>query len=128
MNDITLDTALNLEAGDILKIWKFPVFHYGIFDGVNVIHASKEFKHICSESLHDFLKGQKPIVIEKKFTSYERQNAINFAHAKIGTEYSLINNNCEHFVNDCYGKKYSTQLAVGGFSLALGIFLLATKK
>lgn len=58
----------------------------------------------------------------------ERKAAVQRALLQHGKPYSLINYNCEHFVNHAvHGKSYSSQAAVGvlaGMALLVGIVAL----
>ena len=73
--------------------------HHGLYVGDDkVIHLSKN-KIVESVSLQAFSDGHKIRV--KKRAKFPKQ-AIEFARSNLGsTIYSLVANNCEHFVNEC---------------------------
>jgi hypothetical protein len=73
--------------------------HHGLYVGDDrVIHLSKN-KIVESVTLQAFSDGHR-IRVKKRATF--PKHAVEFARSKIGsTSYSLVTNNCEHFINDC---------------------------
>lgn len=73
--------------------------HHGLYVGDDmVIHLSKT-KIVETVHLRTFSDGHK---IQVKKSATFPKHAVEFARSKIGsTAYSLVTNNCEHFINEC---------------------------
>ena len=107
-------------AGDHIKTKIDSVFHHGVYvSNDEVIHfCSNEQFSILSNDLEvkattiaQFANGNRIEKVECK-NRFNSQKSINIARAKIGnSDYDIIFNNCEHFVNSCItGKKESYEM------------------
>ena len=113
--------------GDQIRVNRGLYFHHGIYVSNDEViqYASPKGSEISPEtaliiktSLDTFLNGG--IVEVREYNSSElkevrsKDEIVKFAESKLGTglgEYSLIDNNCEHFSNYCaFGKKVSNQV------------------
>ncbi|MGM9971221.1 MAG: lecithin retinol acyltransferase family protein [Anaeroplasmataceae bacterium] len=112
--------------GDHIKVDRGLYSHHGIYvsDDCVIQFASlipgretdPESASICETSLEQFLKGQELLV--REYTEDEAlkkrspQDIVAYAKSKLGTKgYDIINNNCEHFANECvFGEKRSEQV------------------
>ena len=113
--------------GDQIRVNRGLYFHHGIYVSNDEViqYASPKGSEIAPEtaliiktSLDTFLNGG--IVEVREYNSSElkevrsKDEIVKFAESKLGTglgEYSLIDNNCEHFSNYCaFGKKVSNQV------------------
>lgn len=112
--------------GDHIRVNRGFYYHHGIFAANEcVIHfASNEIGHetdpnyaiICITDLDSFSKGN--VVEVRSFSEEEKeckrtpQEIVNYAFTRLGEKgYDLINNNCEHFSNECvFGIAQSTQV------------------
>jgi hypothetical protein len=106
--------------GDVLLIQYDTFKHYGIYIGNDtIIHNSKKFFKVEEISLHDFKDGKEPKISSIKSSSPEL--AVQRAKKFLGIPYSLLSENCEHFVRVVCGlEKESTQLQKY-FISALGV-------
>lgn len=100
---------MRLERGDVIRVRKMFYWHYGIYiSDERIVHYSCAPQHwwevkpkIKEVSLNGFLG------IYKKYEVFFREEAnreiiINKALCRIGEErYSLLSNNCKHFVMSC---------------------------
>lgn len=112
--------------GDHIKVDRGLYSHHGIYvsDDCVIQFASLIPGHetdpnsasICEISLNNFLKDGNLLVreytkeeIEKKRTPEE---IVSYAKSKLGIKgYDIINNNCEHFANECvFGERKSEQV------------------
>ena len=115
------------KIGDILKVEiKNNIYHYGIYLGDDLViqyGLAKDFLNIKKEdvevlisSMDEFLNGKMALVRLYSFTEKLKKNKVNkiisLAKARLGEKkYDPINNNCEHFVNECvFNKHYSSQV------------------
>ena len=114
--------------GDHIRVCRGVYYHHGIYasddfvihfaskENVGEINASNAL--IITTSLNEFLMNG--ILEVREFTEEEIKSKrkpsdiINYALLAVGTrkgEYDLINNNCEHFANECvFGVKRSNQV------------------
>ena len=97
-------------AGTTLKLDLGTYFHYGIADGIGgVIHNSKKWLKVVSESETDFAEGDEILISD--ITSDNPAMAVIRAQRYLGMPYHLIESNCEHFARVCHGlEAESTQL------------------
>lgn len=91
-------------------------------DGVKVLSESR---------LLELLKEYEPVKINRfSGNEFERNQALNRAHSRLGDKYSFLGFNCEHFANWVQkGKESSSQVTIGFFAVALvigGIYKLRT--
>lgn len=100
---------MKYEKGDIIRTRRFIYWHYGIFISENaVINYSCYPKHwwqnrpqIKILSLNDFVRKSKLQEVYYRSTE-KREDIVENAIKCLGeTEYSLLNNNCKHFVLSC---------------------------
>ena len=115
------------KIGDILKVEiKNNIFHYGIYLGDDLViqyglakdflNTKKEDVEVLISSMDEFLNGKMALVRLYSFTEKLKKNKpskiISLAKARLGEKkYDPINNNCEHFVNECvFNKHYSSQV------------------
>ncbi len=90
------------------------VIHFGGTDSDNILDPSKA--RVIKTNLDDFLKGGilevRNITQEEAATIRSSQDIANYAFASLGNAgYDLVNNNCEHFANEClFGEKKSMQV------------------
>ncbi len=106
-----------MQRGDHLITPRKGYEHHGLYLGDNeVIHHSgfsELFKKgpIQITSLEDFEQGNPCRVFEHeecKFCAEERIARALEQHGR--DDYNLVFNNCEHFVNYCFGEKKSEQV------------------
>lgn len=101
------------------------VTHYGIYLGESngirwVIHNSKLERRVVIEPLYGFSEGR-PIRVERRAIPGREESVIRAALAYLGTQYNLLQFNCEHFVTLAHeGNAKSPQLATTLFSLLVG--------
>ena len=115
------------KIGDILKVEiKNNIYHYGIYLGDDLViqyglakdflNTKKEDVEVLISSMDEFLNGKMALVRLYSFTEKLKKNKLNkiisLAKARLGEKkYDPINNNCEHFVNECvFNKHYSSQV------------------
>jgi len=81
----------------------FSYTHHGLYLGFGlVIHY--DFEKICIIRLEDFNKKEPLYIIKNQRGKYDVAMAIMRAVSRLGEQkYSLITNNCEHFVRWCLG-------------------------
>lgn len=113
--------------GDQIRVNRGLYFHHGIYEDDNHVYQyaspkgseiKPETALIITTTLSEFLKDGEVEV--REYTNEElkekRSNdeIIKYAKSKLGTglgEYNLLENNCEHFSNECaFGKKKSNQV------------------
>ena len=101
-----------MQKGDIIRIKrKHFYWHYGIYLGLNQVihyscHPSSIYKVKASVKICDLSefcnKSSKFEVYKSHEDSEIRKLAVRKALKRLGEEkYSLIYNNCKHFVRDC---------------------------
>ncbi|MBP5445170.1 MAG: lecithin retinol acyltransferase family protein [Acholeplasmatales bacterium] len=113
--------------GDQIRVNRGLYFHHGIYvsDDEVIQYASPSGSEISpataliiSTTLDYFLNGG--VVEVREYNDEElkmvrsKEEIVKFARSMLGTglgEYSIVNNNCEHFSNYCaFGKKESNQV------------------
>ena len=112
--------------GDIIRVRLGSVYHYGIFVSDDEVIAfglpptAENLKHqeairVLSTDIDVFSCGKLVETAQLSFTEKRRRfsadKTVELARGRIGEGgYSLIHNNCEHFVNEIvFGKKISEQ-------------------
>ena len=109
--------------------------HYGIYIGNDqVIHFGSEEAlelnpmkaSVIMTSLKAF-RGNCPFWVAKqnRYPAFPSDQVVDNAKARLGERgYSILNNNCEHFANECkYGIKESRQ--VKAFLMMAGLFFVS---
>ena len=113
--------------GDQIRVNRGLYFHHGIYvsDDEVIQYASPKGSEIIEDtaliiktSLAEFLKGGvlevREYTIEELKKKRSNEEIVDFARSMLGTglgEYSIVNNNCEHFSNYCaFGEKKSNQV------------------
>ena len=112
----------NPSSADIIRIKvKNDIYHYGIYisdDEViaygkasDIFKASKEDVKVISTNIKEFLDGHFLEVVDYSFTEKIKKNkpdkVIKLARERLGeAKYDILNNNCEHFVNECVFNKH----------------------
>jgi len=114
-------------SGDAIRIRIGSIYHYGIFVSeeeviqfglppVDLASRKDEDIRVLSTDIEAFALGN--IVEVAKLSRLENrrrfspEQTVERARARIGEGgYSLIHNNCEHFINEClFGQKSSQQI------------------
>eukprot|EP00106_Octopus_bimaculoides_P006250 XP_014773692.1 PREDICTED: retinoic acid receptor responder protein 3-like [Octopus bimaculoides] len=109
--------------GSILRFNRGSYDHYAIYAGLgSVIHYSGEADmktqydaKVRRESLSAVAAGS-PVTVanihDEETQPFGRCDIVRRAQSRIGEyKYSILSNNCEHFVNWCrYGKHFSSQV------------------
>jgi len=109
----------SLNVGDHLKSPRLAhaYTHHGLYIGNGkVIHfggLANGFSYgpVSITTLEDFMHGNPCTVVEHEHASYAPKERIERAHTRLGEDdYSVVSNNCEHFVTWCiYGISSSRQ-------------------
>ncbi len=110
------------KAGDIVKVEiSNKLYHYGIYLGEDKIieygsakdflNTKKEEVKVQISSMNDFLCGKMALVRVYSLMDRLKKNSvkktIKLALDRVGEmKYDPINNNCEHFVNECVFNKH----------------------
>ena len=114
------------KAGDIVKVEiSNKIYHFGLYLGddkiiqyglaKDVFNTNKESVKVLISSMDEFLCGKMALVrvysLIDKIKKNSVKKSIKKAMDRLGeAKYDLINNNCEHFVNECvFNKHYSEQ-------------------
>ncbi len=136
-NEIIFSNSNNLHLGDRV-IRDKGVFskHHGIYVGIHnnvpLVAENQANKGVQYVSLSDFLNGLNLTRIEKfNGNEYARYQIIPRINALLGSQYNLVNFNCEHFAELIQnGKPESKQIktAVGLGLIALLGFALFSKE
>lgn len=111
---------------DHIRVNRGLYYHHGIYiDDDNVCQfastikgheTDSEYASVCLTSLSDFLKGgevEVAVYDDSELKEIRKpQDIVNAALLRLGEKgYDLINNNCEHFANECvFGRKISDQV------------------
>lgn len=112
----------NPQSSDIIRIKvKNDIYHYGIYisdDEViaygkasDIFKTEKENVKVISTNIKEFLDGHFLETAEYTFIEKCKKNKpdkiINLAKSRLGeAKYDILNNNCEHFVNECVFNKH----------------------
>lgn len=112
--------------GDHIRVNRGLYSHHGIYidddhvcqfaSTANGHETDPNYASVCLTTLDDFLKGG--VLEVREYTDLELkekrepQEIVNAALSRLGEKgYDLINNNCEHFANECvFGYKKSEQI------------------
>ncbi|MCR5461433.1 MAG: lecithin retinol acyltransferase family protein [bacterium] len=114
------------KIGDIVKVEiSNNVYHFGLYLGddkiiqyglaKDVFNTKKESVKVLISSMDEFLNGKMALVrvysLFDKIKKNSVKKSIKKAMDRLGeAKYDLVNNNCEHFVNECvFNKHYSEQ-------------------
>ncbi len=113
--------------GDIIKVLiSNNIYHFGIYlgdDEVIEYGSAKDFLKtdksdvkVQISSMDSFLDGKNVLVAKLGLIEKMKRNSVNktieIAKSRLGeTKYDVLENNCEHFVNECvFNKHYSAQV------------------
>ena len=112
----------NPNSGDIIRIKvKNDIYHYGIYISdseviayglaKDIFKTDKNDVKVLSTDIKEFLDGHFLECAEYSFIEKCKKNKldkiINLARLRIGeAKYDILNNNCEHFVNECVFNKH----------------------
>lgn len=114
------------KEGDIIRISiGRNMHHYGIFvsDSEVIqygrssdIFKNKEEVRVLSTSINEFLNGKflevREYSLKEKLSKNNKDKIIKLARSRIGeAKYDILNNNCEHFVNECVFNKHESSEA-----------------
>ena len=114
------------KEGDIIRISiGRNMHHYGIFvsDSEVIqygrssdIFKNKEEVKVLSTSINEFLNGKflevREYSLKEKLSKNNKDKIIKLARNRIGeAKYDILNNNCEHFVNECVFNKHESSEA-----------------
>lgn len=110
-------------SGDIVRVSLGSIYHYGIFVSEDEViqfglpptfDRKAEEVEVLASPVEDFLAGGFLEVgicegREKKRRKSPKET-VNSARARLGERgYDILNNNCEHFANECaFGEKFSS--------------------
>lgn len=124
----------NLKIGDRVIVPKSSIRliqHHAIFLGSKNGHywfiENKEGYGVRVVNEIEFFEDVIEITKIKRFkptSNYSRKDLYNYALSKVGTEYSLLNYNCESFANDVQNGKVHSSQANFGIVAALALFAI----
>lgn len=124
----------NLTPGTVISVPKPPFVHYGIFafDYLSrPIVISNSYKHgkVVFESWEVFCSGYQPRIHPVQ-GNYSSSQIVERAIKRVGTPYSAVDYNCEHFVRDVYGITVKSPQLLGflGLLLISGIGLVLSNR
>ncbi|MFM2268136.1 MAG: hypothetical protein RL757_1577 [Bacteroidota bacterium] len=106
----------NFQTGDQLSRSKdWNTTHYGIYigyiNGVHVVAENNTPSGVRQISLSEFAQGRDIEVTPFTGNEYQRSLIVPYVQSLLGTSYSLLHYNCEHFVNHILkGKPFSRQV------------------
>lgn len=111
--------------GDLVRVKTGSIYHYGIYaSDLEVIQfglppvsrqgIDNSLVAVCATSIEDFLVGgflEVGVREKKDKKRHSPKKTVALARARLGEKgYHILNNNCEHFANECYfGEKRSNQ-------------------
>ncbi len=115
----------SLSTGDIVRVPIGSVYHYGIYVSddeviqfglppVDLMTRKNSDISVIATDMDTFSVGKIPeraiAETREEKKRFSPKKTIELARSRIGEGgYSIIHNNCEHFVYECvYGKKYSS--------------------
>ena len=115
------------DMGDIVKVEiSNGLYHFGIYLGNDEIieygsakdflNTKKEDVKVQVSKMSDFLNGKMALVrvysLTEKLKKNKAKKVIELAKARIGEQkYDPIENNCEHFVNECVFNRHISNQA-----------------
>lgn len=94
------------QAGDVLRVTVYGwVIHEGILTGEGtVVSNSRRNGYVVEETVREFANGRK-ITNIGRLSEISPHVAIAHARTRLGQKYSLLSDNCQHFVRHCYKVK-----------------------
>lgn len=117
-----------LERGDII-IMGFgilPIEHIAIYDGKG-IYENRIGKNVVYVTYDDFIARYQFWDIKEtyKITASEEELEKIFSKAKklLGKKYDVLNYNCEHFIDDIFGKPQRSESLEKVVSLGAGLIV-----
>jgi hypothetical protein len=101
--------------------------HHGLYIGNNtVIHLTRT-GIIEAVPMHEFTDGN-GYRIQKYHSTFSHQEIIERAKSRLGnSDYSVISNNCEHFINWCLHNSNRSNQVIDVTTLSSGITGIAAK-
>lgn len=112
-------------AGDHIYSPRTGYTHHGIYIGNGkVIHYSgfadgMKSGDICIATLEEFGNGNSIKVLERPFRVFNHSETVDRAYSRLGEDaYSLLFNNCEHFVNWCINGMHESKQVNNAFEMA----------
>lgn len=111
------------KEGDIIRVSiGHDMHHYGIYvsdleiiqyGSATDIFKPKEEVLVTISSIEEFLNGKflevREYTLKEKLLKNKSNKIIELARRRIGeAKYDLLNNNCEHFVNECVFNKHES--------------------
>lgn len=101
--NMNIEQKNNIKPGDGLvrsKSFLGIIDHYGLYVGRSMVIENHPLSGVRLVTLSEFLNGRKLLKV-KPYPGLEwtRSSAVNRAYEMIGTQYSVFEFNCEHFVN-----------------------------
>lgn len=115
------------KIGDIVKVEiSNKIYHFGIYLGDDKIiqyglakdflNTNKEDVEVLISSMDEFLDGKMALVrvysLSEKLKKNKTKKIISLAMNRLGEKkYDPIENNCEHFVNECVFNKHISEQA-----------------
>ncbi len=115
-----MNTHISYQLGDVLRVTVYGVVvHEGIYtDEGTVISNSRRNGRVIEESVHAFSAGRKISNIGP-LSDISPHVALAHARTRLGDNYRLYADNCQHFVRRCYRlKPKSPQIDVFVFGAA----------
>lgn len=99
-------TTRDHQVGDVLRVTVYGwVIHEGILTAEGtVISNSRRNGSVVEESVRSFANGRKVTNIGP-LSETSPHVAIAHARTRLGQKYSLLSDNCQHFVRHCYKVK-----------------------
>lgn len=116
------------QIGDVLRVTVYGwVVHEGILTGEGtVISNSRRNGYVVEESIREFANGRK-ITNIGPLSDTSPHVAVAHARTRLGQKYSLMSDNCQHFVRHCYKVKPTSPqrnvALIAGVAVALFIVL-----
>lgn len=114
------------QYGDHIRVNRGLYYHHGIYVDNNCViqfaslipgrETDPDSASICDTTLENFLKGGELEVRdynnEELKTKRSPEEIVEYAKSCYGRKgYDIINNNCEHFANECvFGERKSNQV------------------
>lgn len=116
-------------AGDHIYSSRICYTHHGIYIGNGkVIHYSgfaddMKSGDICITTLKEFGNGNTVKVLERPFRVFNHRESVERAYSRLGEDlYSLIFNNCEHFVNWCIDGIHESKQVNNAYKIATSFY------
>ena len=95
--------------GDIIRVSiGNNMHHYGIYVSDSCIIQYGKASDIFQDSSEEYIEVREYSLIEK-LKKNSKEKIIEKAKSRIGEKkYNILNNNCEHFVNECVFNKHES--------------------